>query len=112
MAHNNSSSELSTLMNRAWAMHRETSATMSACMKQAWVLNDLADFLRGHNLHIKYLKKDGTIRVALATLNVRGGVEKAEAFRRTPSPKVFTYWDIERGDFRCFKCENFITAWM
>lgn len=92
-------------------MHRETNVSMSSCMKQAWDLKDLADTLRHGLKHIKYVKKDGTVRIALATLNVGGGEERAEAFKRTPSPKVFTYWDIERCDFRCFRCENFVEAW-
>jgi len=98
----------SQLMARAWAMHRETRKSMSACMTRAWELVRLTEALSGRlAVNIVYRKKDGSIRKALATLNIGPGVSFGT--RRTPSPKVFTYWDIECCDFRCFKCENLIS---
>jgi hypothetical protein len=95
------------LMARAWAMHRETRKSMSACMRRAWELVRLADDLhRPGVVHITYRKKDGSIRKALATLNVGPGAFVNSAFRRAESPKVFTYWDLERCEFRSFRCEN------
>lgn len=97
------------LMARAWAMHRETRASLSACMRRAWELVRLGIALHGKGtVTIVYRKKDGSIRKALATLNIGPGAQSAFATRRNESPKVFTYWDIERCDFRCFKCENLI----
>jgi hypothetical protein len=89
-------------------MHRETRASMAVCMRKAWTLVGLAEALHKSGVHtIIYRKKDGTTRRALATLNIGAGMQSA--FRRAESPKVFTYWDIERCDFRCFKCENLIS---
>lgn len=98
------------LMARAWAMHRETRKSMAACMRRAWELVKLTEALHenGRPVHIVYRKKDGSIRKALATLNVGPAVFAAGAFRRPESPKVFTYWDLEKCDFRCFKCENLL----
>ena len=96
------------LMNRAWAMHRETGYSMGACIRKAWELVALGKALHRKGVTtIIYKKKDGSTRKALATLNVGPGV--FSAFRHEESPKVFTYWDIERCDFRCFKCENLIS---
>ena len=98
------------LMARAWAMHRETRASISACMRRAWELVRLGKALHGNGLvTIVYKKKDGSIRKALATLNIGPGARSAMAFTRNESPKVFTYWDIEKCDFRCFKCENLLS---
>ena len=96
------------LMSRAWAMHRETGKSMAACVRRAWELVRLSKVLHGKGTTtIVYKKKDGTIRKALATLNVGPGL--GSAFHRAESPKVFTYYDLERCDFRCFKCENLIS---
>ena len=98
-----------TLMARAWAMHRATRKSLSVCMTRAWELVRLTDALdRPGVVRIVYRKKDGSIRKALATLNVGSGVFSQSAFARRPSPKVFTYWDIEKCDWRCCNCENLI----
>ncbi len=98
------------LMARAWAMHRETRKSMSACMTRAWELVRLSEALhRKGPVHIVYRKKDGSIRKALATLNIGPGLFVDSAFRRPESPKVFTYFDLEKTEFRCFRCENLIS---
>ena len=99
------------LMARAWAMHRKTRVNMSACMREAWELVRLGEALRKPGVvHITYRKKDGSIRKALATLNVGTGLFVDSAFRRPDSPKVFTYYDLERCDFRCF-CVDSLISW-
>ena len=80
---------------------------MSACMREAWDLSRLSDAMRRGVVHLVYRKKDGTIRKALATLNVGSGAFVAGSSRKE-SPKVVTYWDLERCDWRCFKCENLL----
>lgn len=97
------------LMNRAWAMYRETRASMSACLRKAWELVRLGRALHEGVVNIVYLKKDGSTRKALATLNIGPAASSARTFTRPESPKVFTYWDLQKGDFRCFKCENLIS---
>lgn len=98
------------LMARAWAMHRKTRKSMSACMRGAWELARLSKALHEKGpVHIVYRKKDGSIRKALATLNVGSGVFVDSAFRRPESPKVFTYYDLERCDWRSFCCELLVS---
>lgn len=98
------------LMARAWAMHRETRKSMSACMTRAWELVRLNEALhRKGPVHIVYRKKDGSIRKALATLNIGPGLFVDSAFRRPESPKVFTYYDLEKCAFRSFRCELLIS---
>lgn len=99
-----------TLMDRSWAMARATRATMSTCMTRAWDLVKLTEALKTPGVvRIVYFKKDGTLRRALATLNVGEGAYATSAEnRRNPSPKVFTYWDIERCAWRCFNPQNLV----
>lgn len=101
--------EKSKLMSRAWAICRATGANFSTCLKKAWELNSLSVRLhKAGAVKLAYRKKDGTIRYALATLfdterYVNGNGNRSE------NPKVFTYFDLEKGEFRCFKVENLIS---
>lgn len=101
--------DLSTMMSRAWAMHRNTSAPIQKTLTDAWGLQRLQDALRNGRIELVYRKKDGSIRHALATLNCGTASQQQSSFNRTPSPKVVTYWDLEVCDWRCFKCENLIS---
>lgn len=96
-----------TLMDRSWAMARATRASMATCMTRAWDLVKLTEALKTPGpVRLVYFKKDGTLRKALATLNV--GSAATTGSGRTPSPKVFTYWDIERCAWRCFNPQNLV----
>lgn len=100
------------IMARAWAMHRETNAPLKACIRKAWDLARLGEALHKGVVNIVYLKKDGTTRKAQATLRIGPGLRNPNARPRTESPKVFTYWDLRKADFRCFKCENLISWYL
>lgn len=102
--------ELSRLMSRAWAIRRATRTSMSNALKKAWELNRLSERLHKSEVcMIAYRKVDGSIRYALATLK---DTERFVSGRgRTESPKVFTYWDVEKCDWRCFKVESLL-SWM
>lgn len=58
-----------------------------------------------------YWKKDGSHRLAIGTRNpslineIKGNTERKERDRYAES--VFPYFDLSRGDFRCFLKENF-----
>ena len=103
--------DLSTLMSRSWSLHKEFQSEMSACMRQAWELERLQEAIRATAsfITIVYRKKDGSTRKALAAPLAGTGLNSTVGGRK-PSPKVFTYFDIERNDWRCFRCENLI-AW-
>lgn len=59
--------------------------------------------------HIVYMKKDGSVREAFATLNptlcakhINGRGESPESWGCS------CYWDMEKGGFRSFRWENLI----
>lgn len=98
-----------TLMDRSWAMARATRASMKTCMTRAWDLVKLTEALKTPGpVRIVYFKKDGTLRRALATLDLGTATANMTGTGRTPSPKVFTYWDIEKSDWRCFNPQNLV----
>ena len=101
--------ELSQIMNRAWSMHRTTSVSMKKALKDAWELWRLQRAMRLGRIELVYRKKDGSIRRALATLVQNSGMQTVASSHHNTSPKVFTYFDIEVNDWRCFKCENLMS---
>ena len=59
--------------------------------------------------HFIYLKKDGTIREAWGTCAPSLMGNKVNHFiNRDYYQNVVVYFDIEAGDFRCFKFENLV----
>jgi len=97
------------LMNRAWAMHRETRDNMSVCLKRAWELVRLGKALVDGEATIRYYKLDGTLRIARATLSAERGARIESKGVRKESPKVFTYWDKGADGIRSFRVENLIS---
>ena len=75
-------------------------------------LNELKARMRREVVKFAYLKKDNSIRVAYGTMmsalvgdHINGrGVDG-------DSRKVCTYFDIERGVFRCFQMQALIKIW-
>lgn len=59
-----------------------------------------------------YKKNDGTTRNAIGTLNEyilpRENMDKLRDVKRVTPKHLFTYYDVEKQQFRCFKRENFI----
>jgi len=111
---NMKTTDLQNVMYRAWAMHNSTGVSFRACLKRAWVLYHTTKTLRDNNyVHITYKKIDGTKRVALGTLRMNDGSSVSTmSTTRKPNHGVFTYYDLERGAFRSFRCENFIGCYV
>ena len=75
-------------------------------------LNELKTRMRKEVVKFAYLKKSGEIRIAYGTMmhalvgdyiNGRGVCGDAR--------KVCTYFDVERGQFRCFQMQALIQIW-
>ena len=75
-------------------------------------LNELKARMRREVVKFAYLKKDNSIRVAYGTMmsalvgdHINGrGVDG-------DTRKVCTYFDVERGEFRCFQMQALIKIW-
>ena len=75
-------------------------------------LNELKARMRREVVKFAYLKKSGEVRIAYGTMmpalvgdhiNGRGICGDAR--------KVCTYFDVERGEFRCFQMQALIQIW-
>ena len=75
-------------------------------------LNELKARMRREVVKFAYLKKSGEVRIAYGTMmpalvgehiNGRGVCGDAR--------KVCTYFDVERGQFRCFQMQALIQIW-
>ena len=75
-------------------------------------LNELKGRMRREVVKFAYLKKDKSVRIAYGTMmpalvgehiNGRGACGDAR--------KVCTYFDVERGQFRCFQLQALVQIW-
>lgn len=75
-------------------------------------LHELKNRMRLEVVKFAFLKKDGEVRIAYGTMmpalvgdhiNGRGSCGDAR--------KVCTYFDVERGQFRCFQMQALIKIW-
>ena len=75
-------------------------------------INELKSRMRREVVKLAYLKKSGEVRIAYGTMmpalvgehiNGRGSCGDAR--------KVCTYFDVERGQFRCFQLQALIQIW-
>jgi len=82
----------------------ETGKNWTDCLRKAWQLYRINKEMHQGEVTFYFEKKDGEIRKATGTLKI----DYEFKTQNQPNPKVFTYFDIEAGAFRCFKIENFI----
>lgn len=93
-----------TVMLRAYHIMNVNGLSWSESLKKAWALYRLNKDLHKGNVTFYFEKKSGEIRKAVGTLKI-DYTFKTES---QPNPKIFTYFDVDAGAFRCFKVENFI----
>lgn len=99
------------VMKYAWKIFKATAQVWSLCLRKAWQLYYLAKNMRGGVVKFTFRKADGTIRKATGTLkNLSAGSTFGGKKMIEPSYKTFTYFDVERNSFRCFKVENLIAV--
>ena len=93
-----------TVMLRAYHIMAETGKNWADCLRKAWQLYRINKEMHKGSVSFYFEKKDGEIRKANGTLKI----EYEFKTQNQPNPKVFTYFDVDAGAFRCFKIENFI----
>lgn len=101
--------DLSTIMKEAWRFFRITGMAFSECLKQAWLNFHLKVKMNRGIVKFYYQKVDGTIREAYGTLKAELLPEPIETeVKRKHNDTVFTYFDTEVGEYRCFKKLNLV----
>lgn len=72
-------------------------------------LNELKNRMRREVVKFAYLKKNGKVRIAYGTLMPQLMVDKVLGTGLcSDARKVCTYFDVERGEFRCFQMQALI----
>jgi hypothetical protein len=80
--------------------------TWSESLKMAWQVYFLYKRMRKGMVQFIYRKVDGSIRVATGTMMNYSSTASKRITK--PSYKTFAYYDVDKGDMRCFKIENLL----
>lgn len=99
--------QLSEIMSLAWAFVRKNGYNMSEALKCAWANVKLRVQLSKRIVEFYFKKVDGTLRQAFGTL-MSDRVPQTKGVCRKPNDSLQTYFDTEKGEWRCFKKCNLI----
>lgn len=102
----------SRVMKYAHQLAKSTKNSWKICMLKAWELYRLAKKMRQGIVKFAFEKVDGSIRYANGTLaNMPAGTSVNGKRITKPSYKTFAYFDVDKGEMRCFKIENLVTVY-
>ena len=99
--------QLRNIMLQAWQFVKRNGMTMSEAMKTAWQNAKLVAMMKTRIVKFYFQKIDGTIREAYGTLSATLTPETACSDRKR-NDTVQTYYDTEKGGWRCFKKANLL----
>ena len=101
--------QMSELMRKSWQLVKVYGFTLSEAMRHMWQINKLKKMMAKGVVKFLYTKVDGSTRMAWGTLSDELIPQEAlSGSGRKPNDSVTTYWDQEKGAFRCFKTANFL----
>lgn len=95
------------VMTLAWQFIRKNGMSLSDALKQAWRNIKVKTMMKGRIVKFYYQKVDGSIREAYGTL-VEKLIPDTVGSDRRKNDTVQTYYDTEKGEWRCFKKANLI----
>lgn len=99
------------VMKYAHQLFAETNKSWQYCLLKAWELYRLAKKMRKGVVKFVFEKTDGSLRTAMGTLvSLPSGVTGSKRITK-PSYKTFSYFDVEKNEFRCFRVENLVTVY-
>ena len=98
-------------MKYAHQLQSATNKSWRICLLKAWELYRLAKRMRAGIVKFAYEKKDGSIRYAEGTLQHVPAGSSITTKKKTPTYKTFSYFDVDKAEFRCFKVENLVTVY-
>lgn len=99
--------QLSNIMLKAWFFVRKYGFSLSEALRKSWALYRLQTEMQKRVVKFYFQKVDGSLREAWGHL-IESKLPNTKGSGRKPSDTVFTYYDVEREDWRCFKVANFI----
>lgn len=97
------------VMSLAWQFVRKNGFSMSEALKSAWVNMKLKAEMKKKIVKFYFKKVDGSVREAYGTLNEKLMPAITGNDKRAKNDTVRTYYDTERGEFRCYKKANLLS---
>ena len=77
-----------------------------------WTKNDLSELLRNGKLEVSFIKKDGTGRVMMCSLEEKylpPMMEDTETATKD-NPDVLAVWDIDNNGWRSFRINSIVSV--
>lgn len=99
--------QLSEVMNMAWSFVKKYGITMSEALVKAWRNIKLKVRMLKGIVEFRFIKMDGSVRQAFGTIAEHLVPELVGSDRRR-SADCQTYYDTEKGAWRCFKRINLL----
>ncbi len=99
---------LSNIIAMAWRFFRITGESFADCLRKVWQNFKLVAAMRARIVRFYYRKVDGSIREAWGTLRA-DLIPPTTGNDRKRNDTVQTYFDTERGEYRCFKKFNLVS---
>lgn len=96
------------IMQLAWQMVKKNGYTMSEALKCAWRNAKLIAVMKTRIVKFYFRKVDGSIREAYGTLKETLIPATTSDSNRRKNDTVQTYYDTEKGEWRCYKKANLI----
>ena len=101
--------DLINIMKMAWRFANITGYSFAVCLKKSWANYKLYKAMQNNVCEFFYMKTDGTTRQAFGTLKHDVVDPLITGSGRKPNENVFTYYDTEKQEFRCFKRYNIMS---
>lgn len=101
-------SQISEVMCLTWQMVKRNGYSMSEALKTAWMNIKLKAAMKERIVKFYFQKVDGSIREAYGTLKDSMLPDSKGTDSRKKSDTVQTYFDTERGEYRCYKVANLV----
>jgi len=100
--------DLSSIMREAHRFIKIAGLSLSEALKKAWANFKLKVAMSKGIVKFYFQKIDGSIREAYGTLDCRLVPAIAGADNRKKNETTQTYFDTEKGEWRCFKKLNLV----
>lgn len=100
--------KLSELFKMMWQFIRKNGYSRSEALKCAWANIKLKAAMKQRIVKFYFQKVDGSVREAFGTLKETLLPPTNGTDGRRKSDTVQTYFDTEKGEYRCFKKANLI----
>lgn len=97
------------VMALSWQFVRKNGFSKSEALVVAWANMKLKTEMEQHIVKFYFRKLDGGVREAYGTLNKKWMPVVAGTDKRAKNDTVQTYYDTERGAFRCYKKANLVS---